>query len=174
MDKIENGIFTYSDTKKIPSLVEIENAHRRATGIGAEKFAVIIDGEYFGYNPQKRGIYRLKEGEYQVLENNVELAKERDVGTDEPTETETLPMSRGFGFVAPEATRIDSIDVSNCQPLELLDELNAAMCGLIDDCAKKDMEIAELKIQMVKDCDRYKKFADMAREMNAKIDEMLK
>ena len=36
MEKFENGIFEYSDAKKVPSLVEIENAYRRARVNGAE------------------------------------------------------------------------------------------------------------------------------------------
>lgn len=180
MDKIENGIFEYSDPKKIPSLVEIENAHRRARVAGAEKFAVLINGEYFGYNPQKRGIYKLNAGEYQALENYGEPIKEHDAATNEQTEAETPTTANSTlecveEFVPPATIHYDNFAVPNNRQLsELLDALTVAIRDLISDCDKKDMEIAELKSQMAIDCDRYKKFANMAREMNAKIEEMLK
>jgi flagellar motility protein MotE (MotC chaperone) len=113
MEKFENGIFEYSDPKKTPSLVEIENAYRRAKTGGAEKFAVVINGEYFGYNPQKRGIFKLPKGEYQVFPENTPLLREKE----SPVDSEDGGLS---------ALTIDEDDKGELETVELPEIVSAA------------------------------------------------
>lgn len=174
MEKFENGIFEYSDAKKVPSLVEIENAYRRARVNGADKFAVVINDEYFGYNPQKRGIYKLNDGEYQSL-NAVAPAQ----GEQAAAEVETSPVNENAPTrdwiigVDEKAEQEHFVAPENPHALELLGELETAIRELVSENKERDREIAELKNRLATlddTCDRYKELADRVRE----IGEMLK
>lgn len=174
MEKFENGIFEYSDTKKVPSLVEIENAYRRARVNGAEKFAVIINGEYFGYNPQKRGIYKLNDGEYQIL-NAVAPAQGEQAAAEVEISPESWEAAKRAWIIGVDekAEQEHFVAPENPHVLELLGELETAIRVLVDENKEKYNEITELKnkLEALDDtCNRYKELSDRVRE----IGEMLK
>lgn len=204
MEKIENGIFEYSDPIKIPSLVEIENAHRRALAKGADKFAVVIGGEGFGYNPQKRGIFKLPKGEYQLLTSapapaapveqpapveDVPAAPEdipETAGEDEKTET---PVEAVNEPVSDETVRAENepSDTKNavCDAetaviaaiKETIGQYKETIARYADRCLAYEKRIKELEEQnaaILSGCVENKKAAETAREMCAKMLELFK